>query len=290
MIDDFGLPSLPAVDRICGIAGSAALKSLSPRLHNALYRVHNYPALFLPFRVGSFEDFWRDMVESDALDEIGMSMHGLTVSSPNKESAVALATRCSRAALRAESANLVYRRGPNWVAASSDPTSVLGNVSRRSITGRRAAVVGCGGSGRAIALALSQAGAFVTLVNRCQTRGEHASRLLGLPFTPLSSFSIKGYDLVINATPVGSDGESLPFAIDHLARESTVVDLVYASSVTPLVAGARARGARVVEGRHVLLAQVEHQFFRMTGLPPPTGIVADMLGLTETPSSPVNAS
>ena len=55
-------------------------------------------------------------------------------------------------------------------------------LPRQSIAGRRAAVVGCGGSGRAIAWALRAGGASVTLVNRCQERGEHASRLLGLPF------------------------------------------------------------------------------------------------------------
>jgi hypothetical protein len=85
---------------------------------------------------------------------------------------------------------------------------------------------------------------------------------------------------IVNATPVGTQGDDLPFSIDHLAREAVVVDLVYASGITPLAAGARARGVRVVEGRQVLLAQVEKQFSRMTGLAPPIGLVADMLGLS----------
>ena len=285
MIEDFGLPALPAVDRICGIAGVAATKSLSPGLHNAAYRALGYPGLFLPFRVDSFAEFWREFVESRALEQIGMPLQGLTVASPNKERAAALATIRSRAALRAASANLVFRRGASWVAATTDPTGVLANVGRRWISGRRAAVVGSGGSGRAIALALSQAGASVTLVNRCRERGEHASRLLGLSFTALSGFSVEGYDLVINATPVGSQGDSMPFAIDHLAPEAVLVDLVYAPGITALVAEARARGVRVVEGREVLLAQVERQFSRMTGLTPPVGLAADMLGLSAMPSA-----
>jgi 3-dehydroquinate dehydratase/shikimate dehydrogenase len=284
MIADFGLPALPAVDRICGIVGVSASKSLSPWLHNAAYRALAYPGLFLPFRVELFEEFWNEIVESRALEQIGISIQGLTVSSPNKESAAALATIRSGTTLRAASANLVFRRGSNWVSTSTDPTGVLANVDRRSIESRRAAVVGCGGSGRAIALALSQAGASVTLVNRCQARGEQASRLLGLPFTALSTFSVDGYDLIINATPVGSQGDALPFAINHLAGDAVVVDLVYAAGVTPLVAGARKRGVTVVDGREVLLAQVEEQFFRMTGLAPPVGLMAEMLGLTAMPS------
>ncbi len=285
MIADFDLPALPVLDRICGIVGVSASKSLSPRLHNAAFRALAYPGMFLPFRVESFAEFWHEFVESRALDELGLPIQGLTVASPNKESAAAFASICSRAALRAASANLLFRRGAAWVAATTDPTGVLANLNRRSIAGRSAAVVGCGGSGRAIALALSQAGASVTLVNRCRERGQQASRLLGLPFTSLAGFSVDGYDLIVNATPVGSQGDDLPFAIDHLAREAVVVDLVYASGITPLVARARARGARVVEGRQVLLAQVEKQFLRMTGLSPPIGLVADMLGLTSMPSA-----
>jgi 3-dehydroquinate dehydratase/shikimate dehydrogenase len=284
MIVDFGLPAMPVVKYICGIAGAAAAKSVSPRLHNAVYRALGYPGLFLPFGVDAFAEFWHGIVESRALDQIGMSIQGLTVASPNKESAAALATIRSRAALRTASANLVFRRGPAWVAGTTDPTGVLAYVHRRSILGRRAAVVGCGGSGRAIASALSRAGASVTLVNRCQVRGEQASRLLGLPFTALARFSVEGYDLIINATPVGSQGDALPIAIDQLARDAVVVDLVYAPGVTPLVAEARTRGVRVVEGREVLLAQVEQQVSRMTSLAPPVGLVADMLGLTGLPS------
>jgi shikimate 5-dehydrogenase len=109
--------------------------------------------------------------------------------------------------------------------------------------------------------------------------------LLGLPFTRLSEFYTEGFDVVINATPIGSQGDALPFAVDHLNRDTIVVDLVYVPGITALVAAARTRGLKVVEGREVLLAQVERQFACMTGRAPPTGLMADMLGLTLTPSA-----
>jgi 3-dehydroquinate dehydratase/shikimate dehydrogenase len=120
----------------------------------------------------------------------------------------------------------------------------------------------------------------MTLVNRSHERGEQASRRLGLPFVPLSRFSAEGYDLIINATPVGTRGEALPFSLRVVAQHALVVDLVYAQGPTPLVESARANGVRVVDGREVLLAQVERQFTRMTGLVPPPGLVAERLGLT----------
>jgi 3-dehydroquinate dehydratase / shikimate dehydrogenase len=119
----------------------------------------------------------------------------------------------------------------------------------------------------------------VTLVNRCPERGEQASRLLGLPFAPISRFLADGYDVIINATPVGSRGDVLPFNMRGLARDALVVDLVYAQGPTPLVESARSHGVRVVDGREVLLAQVERQFTRMIGLAQPPGLMAERLGL-----------
>jgi 3-dehydroquinate dehydratase/shikimate dehydrogenase len=279
MIGEFGLPALPAVDRICGIVGTGATRSLSPSLHNAAYRALGYPGLFLPIRVDSFEEFWREVIASRALDQLGLRMQGLTVASPNKEAAATLMTICSRASRAAASANLVFRRGSSWAATTTDPTGVLANLDRRTVPGRRSAVIGRGGSGRAIASALSRARALVTLVNRCRERGEQASRPLGLPFVPLSQFSADGYDFIVNATPVGTRGDALPFTLHGVPRHAVVVDLVYAQGPTPLVDSARASGVRVVEGREVLLAQVERQFTRMTGLAPPPGLMAERLGL-----------
>jgi 3-dehydroquinate dehydratase/shikimate dehydrogenase len=279
MIDEFGLPSLPTVDRICGIVGAGANRSLSPGLHNAAYRALGYPGLFLPFRVDAFEEFWREVVESQALEQLGLRMQGFTVASPNKEAAVTLLKARGRASRDSASANLVFRRGPAWAATTTDPSGVLANLDRRTLPGRRAAVIGCGGSGRAIASALSRAGVHMTLVNRSHERGEQASRLLGLPFAPLSRFSAEGYDLIINATPVGTRGEALPFSLRGVAQHTLVVDLAYAQVPTPLVESARANGVRVVDGREVLLAQVERQFTRMTGLAPPPGLLAERLGL-----------
>jgi 3-dehydroquinate dehydratase/shikimate dehydrogenase len=285
MILDFGLPALPAVDRVFGIAGAAAAQSLSPSLHNAVYRALGYPALYLPFQVNSFAEFWRGFVERRGLEELGWPVRGLTVASPNKEAATRGVAIRSRASRCTASANLLFRHGRAWAAATTDPIGVLTHLDRRTIPGQRAAVIGCGGSGRAIAWALDQAGAKVTLVNRCRERGEQASRLLDLPFDSLARFSAEGYDLIINATPVGSHGDALPISIRGIPRHAIVVDLVYAQAATPLADSARARGIRVVDGCEVLRAQVEKQFTRMTGLAPPPGLVADRLGLAPSPSA-----
>ena len=126
MIDEFGLPSLPTVDRICGIVGAGANRSLSPGLHNAAYRALGYPGWFLPFRVDAFDEFWREVVESQALEQLGLRTQGFTVASPNKEAAVTMLKVRGRASRDSGSANLVFRRGPAWAATTTDPSRSAG--------------------------------------------------------------------------------------------------------------------------------------------------------------------
>jgi 3-dehydroquinate dehydratase / shikimate dehydrogenase len=287
LVEDYGFPEVASVSMACGIVGDRVSRSLSPRLHNASYRSLGIPAIFLPFPVEWFEGFWSEMVASRALERLGLSLRGLTVASPHKASASALAGRRSVVVEQAGAANLLYQRWGNWVAESSDPPSVLRSLARRvrSCAGR-AAVIGCGGSGRAIAYALRKAGATVVLSNRDRARGDWAARRMGMPLVPLSEFSAEGFDLIVNATPVGRNGEGPPFEVARLRSGAAVVDLVYAANTTPLVAAARERGATVIEGREVLMIQAMRQFARMTGRVMPERLVSGMLGLAEGLSDP----
>jgi shikimate 5-dehydrogenase len=234
--------------------------------------------LFLPFRVDAFEEFWREVVESRALEQVGQRIQGFTVASPNKEAAV----KMLKARPGVPAVGFGEPRVPPGSGLGGDhhrPDRSAGQRRPADTPGAARSRHRLGGSGRAIASALSRAGAHVTLFNRSQERGEQASRLLGLPFAPLSRFSADGFDLIINATPVGTRGEALPFSLCGVAQHTIVVDLVYAQVRTPLVESARANGVRVVDGREVLLAQVERQFTRMTGLTPPLGLMAERLRL-----------
>ncbi|WP_148597981.1 type I 3-dehydroquinate dehydratase [Aquisphaera giovannonii] len=285
LVEDFGLPRVGPVRQLFGFAGDPAARSLSPRLHNAAYRASGLPALFLPFLVGEFDAFWSAIVASGALERLGLPLRGLTVAAPNKARSKAVAAVISPAARRSDSANLLAFRHGHWVADTTDPCGVLEPLARRgfAVAGRRAAVIGCGGSGRAIAAALSKAGARVVLANRGRARGEAASRLLGLPLVALKELSAAAVDILINATPVGRGGEPPPVDVGGLRPGCAVVDLVYAGDPTPLAERAGAAGALVIEGLEVLAVQAARQFTKMTGRPMPPGLAEGMLGLEHAP-------
>jgi 3-dehydroquinate dehydratase/shikimate dehydrogenase len=267
LIEDYEFPMLQPLRELYGIVGNRIFQSLSPRLHNAGYRALHHPALFLPFHVENFGDFWREVIEKSVLDPLGLAIKGLTVVSPHKEAAFAAVASRSAMACKAGASNILLHRDGLWEAHTTDTESVA-DVAEKGNTPSvplKAAVIGCGGAGRAIAAALQQAGAHVSMVNRGRERGDLAVRLLGLPFIALSNFQPTGFSLLVNATPVGRDDNSLPFDIGTLGPGTLVVDLVYRTQPTSLTTGVAARGGSIIDGYDVLLNQVRKQFLMMTG-------------------------
>jgi 3-dehydroquinate dehydratase/shikimate dehydrogenase len=281
LVRDYGLPALQPVQRLFGIVGAQVHHSLSPRLHNAAYRVLGLPALYLPFSVPSFSDFWHRVVEGGPLADWGMRIGGFSLAAPHKEAALAVANRASPIARRAGAANVLARSRRGWQADTADCDGVLLPLRARRIgvKARRVVVIGCGGAGRAAAATLARRGAAVTLVNRTEGRGRMAAHSLGLPFVPLSQFCPDDDTIIVNASQAGRDNDELPFAVERLSRNTVVIDFVYGSRPTRLVSEIRRRGGIAIEGREVLYHQARRQFRVMTGAQMPADLIRQLFGL-----------
>ncbi len=266
--EDYGLPDLPPVSSLAGVVGRPVLHSLSPRLHNLMYRELGMKQLYLPFHVPVFGDFWLDVVESGSLEVLGFDLVALSVTAPFKEIAVAVAGAVSPLAEHISAANSLARRGDVWEAECTDAEGVTAPLEARgvAIAGRPAAVVGAGGAGRAAIAALSASGARVTLANRSPVRGRRVARELEVDFMPLDEFDAAGFEILVNATPLGSLGSEMPFDLERLDPAAVVVDLAYrADGPTRLVEAVQAADREVIDGREVLLHQASPQFTWMTG-------------------------
>lgn len=282
LLADYGLPELPEVEALFGVVGQPVLHSLSPRLHNAAYRALGIPALFVPFSVPSFSDFWLDLVESGLLDRLGMPLRGLAVTTPFKEVAVAVAGAVSPLADTLEAANSLVLREGVWEADSTDPDGVLGALRAQSVSvaGRPALVLGVGGAGRAAAFGLARAGAEVTVTNRDSDRGRAIASRLRVAYERLEELDLGRFSLIVQATPLGrEERDPEPVPVEELGADCVLVDLVYGEQPTRWLRRARERGLRIVDGREVLLQQAVGQFFRMTGRELPLEVGRKVLGL-----------
>jgi shikimate dehydrogenase len=140
--------------------------------------------------------------------------------------------------------------------------------------GRSVLVVGAGGAARASVDALREGATKIWVTSRDLDEARAVCRDLevssGGP-APLGSLSllVRKAELIVNATPVGSDGESVLFPVDWITPSQFVFDLVYQPPLTPLLRGAREQGARAMNGLTMLLFQGLAAFEIWTGQPPP---------------------
>ena len=140
--------------------------------------------------------------------------------------------------------------------------------------GSRCLVVGAGGAGAAIAGALAEAGAAA--VRMYDLRTQHTEELAAMmqPHFPecvidTGSNHLAGFDLVVNATPLGMDPADPPVVdFSEITPDMTVGEIVMKVEVTPLVAAGRAKGCRVVLGYEMLKAQ-QSLYLEFLGLPGP---------------------
>jgi len=113
----------------------------------------------------------------------------------------------------------------------------------------------------------------VRLSNRTQDRARALATALGGPQVVLPwedrARALSGAALLVNTTSLGMSGQApLDLDVSALPRTALVTDLVYAPLETPLLARARARGNRVVDGLGMLLHQARPGFAAWFGVMP----------------------
>ena len=194
---------------------------------------------------------------------------GVNVTIPHKAAALAAAAEATPAARAIGAANtLTFGPGGAALADNTDAQGLIDALpDAYAPAGRTALVLGAGGVGRAATWALKAAGAAdVAIWNRTPDRAERVAADLGVR----AERSPGRADIVVQCTSVGLHDpdetfKTLPLAADDLGAGSLVVDLVYRSGGTRLLEVARARGADVVDGLEILVAQGAASFERWTG-------------------------
>ncbi len=252
-----------------GLCGAPLAGSPSPTLHAAGYREEALDAVYLPIEATDLEDI------ASVLGETLLPLAGFGVTIPLKEAAAA---RCRRLDEFAASgaANTVLVGGEGWEGYNTDAPAAL-ELIRKHVdpAGAKVAVVGAGGTARAVAAALSRAGSIVTLYGRSAARAEAAARAIEVLWAPIAALPTADWDLLVQATPLGRGGEE--FLLRRHLNGRMVLDAAYGAEPTPLVRAARARGLAVADGFELLGEQALLQFTRLTGRPAPRGAMSAAL-------------
>ncbi len=190
---------------------------------------------------------------------------GVNVTIPHKQAALALADEASAAARAIGAANTLTFEDGRIVADNTDAPGLLATLPIDP-AGETALVLGAGGAGRAAAWALASAGADVAVWNRTPETARALASELGVRWAQAAEPA----RIIVHCTSVGlhdpqATFKALPLRADDLGAGRLVVDMVYRADGTQLLEAARTRGASVVDGLEILVAQGAASFERWTG-------------------------
>jgi len=254
--------------RVAGIAGWPVTYSRSPRRHGFWLQRYGIDGAYipLPIRPGEFAIAMRGLLAA--------GFAGANVTIPHKISALDICDTIDDTARRAGAVNTLVFQDGKIAGSNTDGYGFVANLHAHGVDPATGPVLllGAGGSARAVAAALLDEGASVTVANRTRARAEGLAREIpGLRIAEWDARvpALADHALVVNTTPLGMIGHTpLDLDLSHAPASLVVADNVYVPLETPLLAAARARGLRCVEGLVMLLHQAVPGFRAWFGVEP----------------------
>lgn len=272
--------------KLLAIVGYPIRHSLSPAIYNAVF-----PAMGIEARY----EAWETPPEAlpGAIDRLrGRGMMGMNVTVPHKQAVRAVLDAVDPTAEAIGAVNCVAKDGERLIGHNTDKYGFVRSLREAGCNpaGTRALVLGVGGSARAVAYGLMEAGvASIALAGRTPERVEAAARDLRLTASRALPVATTGWhdgafdkacaaaDLIVNCTPIGmlhtgTEDES-PLGLAQIRPGVWVADLVYTPVETALLRLAHKAGARPVAGLEMLVYQAAESVQLWTGRAPPIDIM-----------------
>jgi len=245
---------LSGATRVHFIVGDPIAQVKSPANVTRAYHERGLNAYVMPAHVTP-----ADLVAWLAGVSLAKNVDGIIATVPHKFACFELCATTSDRAAFLRTVNTM-RRNPDgsWHGDMFDGLGFVAAMNDNGCVpaGKKALLVGAGGAGSAIAHALVMAGvSALAIYDEDATRRETlVQRLAGLNQCPVSSGSSDptGFDIVLNATPVGmKETDAFPLQASKLSRAMFVGCVITQPAVTPLIAAARAKGCQTMTGAHM---------------------------------------
>ncbi len=251
--------------QLYGIIGNPVRHSLSPIIHNGVFRRRGFNAVYLAFEVHHLEEAVRGVK--------GLGIRGLSVTMPFKTAILPFLDRLEGVAEKIRSVNTIAHENEMLIGHNTDGSGAIEALEEKmNIQGKSVFLLGAGGAGRAIAFGLKERGCRMTIANRSLDKGRALAKELGVGFVPLPFAAGTGIeaDVIINATSVGMHPqvEESPLPQEMLPKGMTVMDIVYRPLRTRLLREAEERGCQTIDGLEMLARQGAAQQRIWTGQTP----------------------
>ncbi len=251
---------------VYGIIGYPLTQSLSPLMHNAAFKELQVEALYklFPLKEDELDDFFLSLKDKSSM------IFGFNVTVPYKEKALKYVDHLAPLAERIGAVNtIVINQKRKLIGYNTDAPGFLTHLTELNFqtSGKYIALLGAGGSARAILTALClipERPESIKIYNRTFTRLEKLLYELGQrvdlsivhPVDSIDDLNLELTDLLINTTSVGMNPSDMPLIDQELLHGSMLVyDLIYNPRRTKLLKMAERAGAQTANGLGMLFYQ-----------------------------------
>ena len=247
------------------VVGHPVAHSRSPLMHTAALRAGGIDGVYRAIDVLTPEGM-RPI--ADAIRDGRLT--GVNVTMPHKQTAYALSDDVTDDARMAGSVNTWFLENSGLKGDTTDVVGVRASWSARALpVDGPILILGAGGAARAAAIALR--GRTITVSARSEERALPLAQLPGVSGETRPWGSPVPGAVIVNCTPIGMRGESLPESV--LTRAAGIYDMAYGSGETPAIRFARTEGIPFADGLDLLVAQAEASYRQWTGTPAPQGVM-----------------
>lgn len=267
-----GKLSVPANANIYGILGNPVKQSLSPLMHEAALREMKIAGKYLPFCMKDIASAVR------GTREIGI--RGLSVTMPYKVAVMAHLDEVDDDANMIGAVNTIVNNNGRLRGLNTDWIGLVQSLREfMDIKGKVFAILGAGGTARAVLFAIEREGGMAVIVNRDVARGESLAKEWACPFYPLSKFSGVKADCLINTTPVGMMPNISESPVDGelLVNFRFVMDVIYNPLKTRLMRDAEKAGCITIPGLGMFVHQGAEQIRVWTGQEAPRELMKQVV-------------
>jgi 3-dehydroquinate dehydratase/shikimate dehydrogenase len=273
--DLYRVKQLTPASQIFGVIGQPIGHSRSPLIHNPALRAAGIDGVYLPLEVDDTASFIRDFVQPKTR-KLDWNLRGLSVTIPHKLSVIPLLDEIDATAQAIGAVNTIVVEADRLLGFNTDVHGAMQPLTDLlDVRDARAAVLGAGGSARAVCYGLQQRGAEVTVYAREAAKAQPLAAEFNAAAAALASFQGQT-DIVINCTPMGMKGHSegvSPVTAETLQGVRLVYDLVYNPEQTALLQAAQTAGCQTLGGLAMLVAQAAEQFRLWTGRAAPLDVM-----------------
>lgn len=264
LLETYRIEQVDVATKVYGVAGDHIRASLSPLMLNTAFRRETVNSVYLALQTSSAEDLFKLARE--------VPVQGLSITMPLKETVVPLLERTDPLSAKIGAVNTVLRaQDGKFYGFNTDVAGIVNPLERRlSLRNAKVLVLGAGGAARAAVFGCRDKGAEVWILNRTPETAQKLARQAGAKTTKREAVAKTGFDVIINATPVGMTGyKGAPLLGPEDLNARVVFDLVYNPLETPLLRMARQKGLTAISGVEMFVQQGARQFEIWTGKPAP---------------------